>query len=96
MLIDFQKYLDQKRQDLSYRSELINKIFEYHDCDPADKNSGSLYLDHVKNGFPVHILENIVARLEKKASNQQAIVMEFLLCPLLESDSDVILESKVG
>ena len=68
MVVDFQVHLNRRRQRSSYRAELVEKILAYHLRDPEGEKDGSLYLEHVKNGFPVHILENILERLEQKAS----------------------------
>ncbi len=70
MLLDFQSHFDRRRQRSSYRAELVEKILAYNSQDPEGEREGSLYLEHVKNGFPVHILENILQRLERKVSNQ--------------------------
>ena len=70
MILDFQAHFDKRRQKSSYREELVAKILEYNDQDPDGEKAGSLYLEHVKHGFPVHILENILQRLERKVSNQ--------------------------
>ncbi len=70
MLLSFQEHLDRRRQKSSYRAELVAKILEYNDQNPDGEKAGSLYIEHVKHGFPVHILENILQRLERKVSNQ--------------------------
>jgi len=31
------------------------------------ESEGSMYIEHVKDGFPIEILENIVDKLERRA-----------------------------
>lgn len=64
MVIPFDRHLKRKQEREEYRRELIDRIVNYHQAhgyDPSDS-----YLEHVRTGFPIEILENIVQKLEQE------------------------------
>lgn len=63
MLIDFAKSKAKREEKQAYRESLVNRIlthFQHADCE----NPGKFYLEHVRDGFPIHMLEDIAERLE--------------------------------
>ncbi|RZA12409.1 MAG: hypothetical protein EOP10_31450 [Proteobacteria bacterium] len=64
MVIPFDRHLKRKLEREQYRRELVERIVSHHKAhgyDPSDT-----YLEHVKVGFPIEILENIVQKLEQE------------------------------
>jgi hypothetical protein len=70
MVIPFDRHLKRRKQQEQYRQELVDRILSHHrmssDADPQSDG----YIEHVKEGFPIEILENIVQKLEQRAGGQ--------------------------
>lgn len=63
MVIPFDRHLRRKREREEYRLELIDRIVSYHRAQGYDSEDS--YLEHVRTGFPIEILENIIEKLEE-------------------------------
>ncbi len=70
MVISFDRHFKKRLQQEQYRRELVERILSHHKADPDGEPEGSMYIEHVKDGFPIDILENIVQRLEQRAGGQ--------------------------
>lgn len=64
MVIPFDRHIKRKQEREEYKRELIARILEYYQSQGVD--AGDSYLDHVKTGFPIEILENIVQKLDQE------------------------------
>ena len=63
MILNFSEYRSKKLAKEKYRDELVSKIFAYFDS-LEHKRDYDYYLDHVRSGFPIHVLEGILDRIE--------------------------------
>lgn len=63
MIIDFTYHQERKAVKEHYRKQLVEQINAYYLSDKARKEN-AFYLEHVRTGFPIHILEGILERLE--------------------------------
>ncbi|MBC7531446.1 MAG: hypothetical protein H7318_07695 [Oligoflexus sp.] len=70
MVIPFDRHFKRRKSQEQYRRELVEKILSHHRAEPKGETEDSMYIEHVKEGFPVEILENIIQRLEQKAGAQ--------------------------
>ncbi len=70
MVIRFERYLSRRLQKEQYRKELVERILSYHRTSPDGEKEDSMYLQHVKSGFPIDVLESIVQKLEQRAGGQ--------------------------
>ena len=66
MVIPFDRYLSRRVQKEDYRKELVAKILAHHRASPNGEREDSMYLDHVRSGFPIDVLEGIVQKLEQE------------------------------
>ena len=67
MVINFQDFKQRKTEKQDYRDGLVSKIESiYKEENPENKES--FYLEHVRNGFPIHVLEGILERLEQTSA----------------------------
>lgn len=63
MVISFEQKLAQKKGKVAYRDELVDKIVKWHEENEQDEPKGDFYLDHLRQGLPLHMLEQIAERL---------------------------------
>lgn len=70
MVIPFDRHLKRRKQQEQYRKELVDRILSHHRSSPDGEAENDGYLEHVKEGFPIEILENIVQKLEQRAGGQ--------------------------
>lgn len=63
MVLDFNKFRQKRLDRAAYRQQLVAKILEYY-ANEELKTQYSFYLEHIQTEFPVHILENILERLD--------------------------------
>jgi hypothetical protein len=70
MIIRFDRYLTRKRDREEYRRELVERIVNHHKAQGYDPDDS--YLEHVKAGFPVEILENIVQKIDQGQAAHQS------------------------
>ncbi|RYZ58519.1 MAG: hypothetical protein EOP07_06765 [Proteobacteria bacterium] len=70
MIIPFDRHLKRRKQQEQYRQELVDRILSHHRSSPDAEVDKDGYLEHVKEGFPIEILENIVQKLEQRAGGQ--------------------------
>lgn len=70
MVIPFDRHFKRRKSQEQYRCELVEKILSHHRAEPNSETEDSMYIEHVKEGFPVEILENIIQRLEQRAGAQ--------------------------
>lgn len=66
MIIEFEVHQKIRRQKEDHRRQLVEQI-ESLLLSSGESLEGA-YLDHVRTGFPVHILENILHRLREQSS----------------------------
>ncbi|SMF56274.1 hypothetical protein [Pseudobacteriovorax antillogorgiicola] len=66
MVLNFQDFKKRKAEKQSYRDSLVNKIVDHYSEENLEKDN-SFYLEHVRTGFPIHVLEGILERLEENA-----------------------------
>ncbi|MBC7661073.1 MAG: hypothetical protein H7249_15350 [Chitinophagaceae bacterium] len=67
MVIPFDRHFKRRQDQEQYRRDLVDRILAHYRQDPKENAEGSMYIEHVKQGFPVEILENIVQKLEQRA-----------------------------
>lgn len=67
MVIPFDRHFKKRKQREQYRLDLVERILSHHRQNPLGESEGSMYIEHVKDGFPIEILENIVDKLERRA-----------------------------
>jgi len=67
MVIPFDRHFKKRKQREQYRLDLVERILSHHGQNPLGESEGSMYIEHVKDGFPIEILENIVDKLERRA-----------------------------
>ena len=70
MVIPFDRHFKRRKSQEQYRCELVEKILSHHRAEPNSETEDSMYIEHVKEGFPIEILENIIQRLEPRAGAQ--------------------------
>lgn len=63
MVISFERVKASRDARQEYRQKLVDKILSHYDS-KEDKSDTEYYLEHIKSGFPIHILEGIAERLE--------------------------------
>ncbi|MFY7928382.1 MAG: hypothetical protein ACOVS5_05895 [Oligoflexus sp.] len=69
MVVSFEKYHNRRQKKLAYRQELVERIFAHHRQLPHGDAEDSFFLQHVREGFPINILENILARLDAQRAS---------------------------
>lgn len=69
MVIPFDRHFKRRKSQEQYRRELVERILSHH-RQPNGEPEDSMYIEHVKDGFPIEILENIIQRLEQRAGAQ--------------------------
>lgn len=70
MVLSFQQHHKKRVQRQEYRQRLVARITELHQQAGDDELKNELYLEHLREGFPIHILENILERLSQaRAAN---------------------------
>ncbi len=70
MVISFERHLKRKQEKEAYRLELIAKIVERHAA--LGQELSDSYLEHLKLGFPIEILESIVQKLDQDQAAQHS------------------------
>ena len=70
MVIPFDRHFKRRKQQEQYLKELVDRILTHHREHPTGESDGSMYIEHVKAGFPIDILENIVQKLEPRAGGE--------------------------
>ncbi len=70
MVIPFDRHFKKRKQREQYRLDLVERILSHYRDDPSGQPDGSMYIEHVKAGFPIEILENIVEKLERRAGGE--------------------------
>ena len=71
MVINFDRYLEKQVERKDYRQKLVDEIIAYYREHQGEFEAESFYLQHVRVGFPISILENIRERLtSQRVSNQ--------------------------
>ncbi len=63
MIISFERVKASRDAKKAYRQELVDRILNHYG-DDLKKGESEYYLEHIKSGFPIHILEGIAKRLE--------------------------------
>lgn len=66
MVIRFEKYLSRRLQREEYRKALVERILAFHRNSPNGEKEDSMYLQHVRSGFPIDVLESIVQKIEQE------------------------------
>ncbi|MFW7380909.1 MAG: hypothetical protein ACOH5I_18985 [Oligoflexus sp.] len=64
MVIDFAKMKARRDEKLAYRQNLINRIVAHYQ-ETNHEMLDSFYMEHVRHGFPIHVLEEIAERLDQ-------------------------------
>jgi len=63
MVIDFAKGKAKRDKKVAYRQRLVSRIIACYQLTNSEVLD-SFYMEHVRSGFPIHVLEEIAERLE--------------------------------
>lgn len=70
MIIPFEKYRLRRLKEQDYRLTLIDQISCWYDSRPDMERPDAFYFEHIRSHFSIEMLENILSRLNQKASNE--------------------------
>ena len=71
MIISFDHHREKLLERSAYRQQLVDEIMAFHLQHHGEAEAESFYLQHVRIGFPISILENILQRLSsQRVSNE--------------------------
>jgi len=70
MIVNFQEYRLKRQEEQAYRQQLLEQIIYFHQNRPEGDRADSLYFEHIRAHFSIDMLEDIVRRLQQRASNE--------------------------
>lgn len=70
MIVNLAKYRVKRQEEQSYRKELVDQIIICHQSKPESERAESFYFEHIRAHFSIEMLEDILSRLQQKASNE--------------------------
>lgn len=70
MIVNLDKYRLKRQEEQAYRQELVEQIRACHQGKPEGERADAFYFDHIRAHFSIDMLEDILRRLQQKASNE--------------------------
>ncbi len=70
MIVNFEKYRIKRQEEQAYRIQLLEEIIMLHNRKPDGERADSFYFEHIRAHFSIEMLEDILRRLQQKASNE--------------------------
>jgi hypothetical protein len=70
MIVNLEKYRSKRQEEQAYRLELVEQIRLCHQSKPEAERAESFYFEHIRAHFSIDMLEDILRRLQQKASNE--------------------------
>jgi predicted SAM-dependent methyltransferase len=70
MIVNLEKYRLKRQEEQAYRLELVEQIKLCHQSKPESERADAFYFEHIRAHFSIDMLEDILRRLQQKASNE--------------------------
>lgn len=70
MIVNLEKYRLKRQEEQAYRQELVHQIIVCHQGKPESERAEAFYFEHIRAHFSIEMLEEILRRLQQRASNE--------------------------
>ena len=70
MVVNLDKFRRKRHQEQAYRQQLVEQIMHCHQNKPEGERADAFYFEHIRAHFSIEMLEDILRRLQQKASNE--------------------------
>lgn len=70
MIVNLDKYRLKRQEEQAYRQQLVEQIKNCHQSKPESERADAFYFEHIRAHFSIEMLEEILRRLQQKASNE--------------------------
>jgi hypothetical protein len=70
MIINLEKYRVKRQEEQALRHQLVEQIKLCHQSKPESERADTFYFEHIRTHFSIDMLQDILRRLQQKASNE--------------------------